>query len=179
MGAVPLYIDAAEHDQYVAAVSHLPILISVALFRMARDSAGWEDASLLSGPGFRDLTRLASGDPTMARDILATNREAVLHWLHRFRTSFHDCQGRGAGGQPVMDLLSSTQLDRDTFILNPPLRPARRRHHRALRPRDAIGRLFVGGLYDRMKEMSSRPASPRDDAELRRKLGIPDEPSGR
>lgn len=179
MGAVPLYIDAAEHDQYVAAVSHLPILVSVALFRMARDSAGWEDASLLSGPGFRDLTRLASGDPTMARDILATNREAVLHWLHRFQDELSTiARAVELGGQPVMDLLSSTQLDRDTFILNPPLR----RRPEGIEPpsaQDAIGRLFVGGLYDRMKEMSSRPASPRDDAELRRKLGIPDEPSGR
>jgi prephenate dehydrogenase len=54
VGAVPLYIDPAEHDNYAAAVSHLPILLSVGLFRMIRDSQGWEDASLLAGPGFRD-----------------------------------------------------------------------------------------------------------------------------
>ncbi len=50
MGAIPLYIDPMEHDQYAAAVSHLPLLTSVALFRMVRDSHGWEDASLLAGP---------------------------------------------------------------------------------------------------------------------------------
>src|SRR5690606_37793076 len=42
LGAVPLYIDAGEHDTYAAAVSHVPILLSVALFRMVRDSKGWE-----------------------------------------------------------------------------------------------------------------------------------------
>lgn len=176
LGAVPLYIDAAEHDQYVAAVSHLPILLSVALFRLVRDSAGWEDASLLSGPGFRDLTRLASGDPTMARDILATNREAVLHWLHRFQDELSTiAKAVELGGQPVMDLLASTQLDRDTFILNPPVR-RRPEGVEAPSAQDAIGRLFVGGLYDRMKDMSNRPATlPRDDAGLRRKLGMSDE----
>ncbi len=180
LGAVPLYIDAAEHDQYVAAVSHLPILLSVALFRMVRDSAGWEDASLLSGPGFRDLTRLASGDPTMARDILATNREAVLHWLHRFQDELLTiAKAVELGGQPVMDLLASTQLDRDAFVLNPPVR-RRPEGVEAPSAQDAIGRLFVGGLYDRMKDMSNRPATPpRDDAELRRKLGMSDESTER
>lgn len=38
MGAIPFYIDGAEHDQWAAAVSHLPLLASVALFRMVRDS---------------------------------------------------------------------------------------------------------------------------------------------
>ncbi len=180
LGAVPLYIDAAEHDQYVAAVSHLPILLSVALFRLVRDSAGWEDASLLSGPGFRDLTRLASGDPTMARDILATNREAVLHWLHRFQDELSTiARAVELGGQPVMDLLASTQLDRDAFVLNPPVR-RRPEGVEAPSAQDAIGRLFVGGLYDRMKDMSNRPATPpRDDAELRRKLGMSDESTER
>jgi prephenate dehydrogenase len=173
MGAVPLYIDPAEHDQYVAAVSHLPILVSVALFRMARDSQGWEDASLLAGPAFRDLTRLASGDPTMSRDIISTNREAILHWLGRFQDELETIHAAiELGGQPVMDLLASTNLDRDTFIMNPPMR-RRPDGPEAPSAQDQLGRLFVGGLYDRLKEVTNRvPESRRDDAELKRKLGI-------
>ena len=37
------------------------------------------------GRMFRDLTRLASGDPIMSADIMETNREAVVHWIDRFR----------------------------------------------------------------------------------------------
>lgn len=84
-GAVPIYVDPAEHDELVAAVSHLPLMLSVALFRMMRDSACWEDAEQLAGPAFRDMTRLAKGDPRMAADIVATNRPAIVSWLRRFQ----------------------------------------------------------------------------------------------
>lgn len=179
LGANPLYIDAAEHDTYAAAVSHLPILISVALFRMVRDSHGWEDASLLAGPAFRDLTRLASGDPTMSRDIMATNREAVLHWIGRFETELETVRkALEVGGQAVTDMFASTQLDRDTFMLNP---PTRRRPEGVEAPsaQDAMGRLFVGGLYDKLKDATGRNGQlgPRNDAGLRRKLGVNDDES--
>jgi prephenate dehydrogenase len=176
LGAIPLYIDPAEHDQYAAAVSHVPLLASVALFRMVRDSQGWEDAALLAGPGFRDVTRLASGDPTMARDIMLTNREAVIHWIGRLQQELSTIRAAlEAGPEPIYDLFKSTQLDRDTFIQNPP----QRRRPEGIEPpsaRDAIGRMFVGGLYDKIKEATERlPTTPRDDAELKRKLGIEDD----
>ncbi|MBA4179286.1 MAG: prephenate dehydrogenase/arogenate dehydrogenase family protein [Anaerolinea sp.] len=175
MGAVPLYIDPAEHDQYAAAVSHLPLLLSVALFRMVRDSHGWEDAALLAGPGFRDLTRLASGDPTMSRDIMMTNRDAVLHWIGRIQQELSTVQKAiELGGEPVLDLFRSTQLDRDTFIMNPPTR-RRPEGPEAPSAQDAMARLFVGGLYDKMKDATNRVTASRDDAELRRKLGMTDE----
>ncbi|MEO6399069.1 MAG: prephenate dehydrogenase/arogenate dehydrogenase family protein, partial [Tepidiformaceae bacterium] len=121
LGAAAMYIDPAEHDQYAAAVSHLPLLLSVALFRMVRDSVGWEDASLLAGPGFKDMTRLASGDPTMSRDIMLTNREAVVHWIGRLEEELALAKKAiSTGDDAVLDMFRSTQLDRDTFILNPP-----------------------------------------------------------
>ena len=177
MGANPMYIDPAEHDQYAAAVSHLPLVMSVALFRMVRDSHGWEDASLLAGPGFRDLTRLASGDPTMSRDIMMTNREAVLHWITRLQTELSTVkQALETGHEPVYDLFRSTQFDRDTFLMNP---PERRRPEGPAAPsaQDAMGRLFVGGLYDKLKDATDRMSNnpPRgDDSKLRRELGIDD-----
>ena len=177
-GAEPLYIDPTEHDTYAAAISHLPILISVALFRMVRDSQGWEDASLLAGPAFRDLTRLASGDPTMSTDIMATNRDAVLHWLDRFQSELNTVRKAiEEGGQVVRDLFTSTQLDRDAFITTPP----KRRYPEGPpvpSAQDAIGRLFAGALYDKLKEVQNRPLGPSgraNDDELRRKLGVRDE----
>jgi len=177
MGAEAIWIDAAEHDQFAAAVSHVPLIISVALFRMVRDSAGWEDASLLASTGFKDLTRLASGDPTMAKDIMTTNREAVVHWIGRLQQELATIrQAVELGGQPLKDLFASTQLDRDTYLANPPVR----RMPAGVTPpsaQDAMGQLFVGGLYNKLKEMPARVAiAQKDDAALRKKLGIPDEP---
>ena len=41
----------------------------------------WDDASLLAGTGFRDMTRLAAGSPEMYRDICLTNSEPIARWL--------------------------------------------------------------------------------------------------
>ncbi len=83
VGATPLFMDAEEHDSYVAAVSHLPLVLSTALFSLVRESAAWPEMSRLASSGFRDVTRLASGSPEMSEDICRTNRENVIHWLDR------------------------------------------------------------------------------------------------
>ena len=81
IGANPLFIDASEHDSLVAGISHLPLLISVALIAATTKSPSWPEMARLAASGFRDLTRLASGDPRMSRDICLTNRDPILHWI--------------------------------------------------------------------------------------------------
>src|SRR4030065_2556638 len=51
--AVPVYMDAEEHDSYVAAVSHLPLVVSTALFSLARDSLAWPGWLPLGTRGLR------------------------------------------------------------------------------------------------------------------------------
>jgi len=123
VGARPVFIDAEEHDSYVAAVSHLPLVLSVALFSLARNSQAWPDMAELAASGFRDLTRLASGDPNMSHDICITNREHILHWLDRmagelsrYRELIRDKD------EELFKALASAQLDRDTFLTKPPER---------------------------------------------------------
>ena len=81
VGARPFYIEAAEHDSYVAAISHLPFLLSAGLAGVATSSPVWRDMRQLAASGFRDVTRLASGDPTMHRDICMANRQSISRWL--------------------------------------------------------------------------------------------------
>jgi len=81
IGAEPLYLDAAEHDRLVAGISHLPLLISVALVSATAGSPFWPAMSRLAATGYRDVSRLASGDPLMGRDICLTNKEPILSWL--------------------------------------------------------------------------------------------------
>lgn len=85
VGARPLLMDARRHDRLVAAVSHLPYLLSVGLVAAAEEVAAedelvWE----LAASGFRDTSRLAASDVTMMLDILLTNRQAVGEMLSRF-----------------------------------------------------------------------------------------------
>ena len=85
VGAQPLLMDAERHDRLVAAVSHLPYLLSVGLVATsdevaAEDELVWE----LVASGFRDTSRLAASDVTMMLDILLTNRQATGEALSRF-----------------------------------------------------------------------------------------------
>lgn len=81
IGAEPMYLDAAEHDRLVAGISHLPLLISVALVSATTESPSWPAMARLAATGYRDVSRLASGDPLMGRDICLTNKEPILRWL--------------------------------------------------------------------------------------------------
>lgn len=79
IGARPVWLDAATHDRWAAATSHMPYLLAVAL-----TLATQPDAKPLVGPGFRSTSRLASSSARMMGDILHTNRENVLAALALF-----------------------------------------------------------------------------------------------
>lgn len=81
-GAKPFFLDAQEHDSFVAAVSHLPIVLSSALVAATTGSPSWREMGRLAATGYRDVTRLASGDPEMNRDICLTNKENLVHWIN-------------------------------------------------------------------------------------------------
>ncbi|MEE9201936.1 MAG: prephenate dehydrogenase/arogenate dehydrogenase family protein [Dehalococcoidia bacterium] len=84
VGAIPLMLEATEHDYLVAGISHLPLLVATALVRAAAGDPAWPTLQRLAATGFRDTTRLASGSPEMGRDMALTNRQAILAWLDRF-----------------------------------------------------------------------------------------------
>jgi prephenate dehydrogenase len=74
--------DAVQHDDIVGAISHMPHIIAVALVNQI---AGYNESnelySNLAAGGFRDITRIASSDPLIWRDILLSNREVLLKLL--------------------------------------------------------------------------------------------------
>jgi len=75
-------MDAVEHDDIVGAISHLPHIIAVALVNLiARYNESDEMYRTLASGGFRDITRIASSDPVMWRDILTDNRAVLLELL--------------------------------------------------------------------------------------------------
>ena len=82
LGARPLWIDPVVHDDAVAAVSHLPYLLSVALVQTALGD-GSQPAGDLAASGFRDTSRLAASDVRMILDVLLTNRDGVTNALDR------------------------------------------------------------------------------------------------
>jgi prephenate dehydrogenase len=88
-GARPMVLGAERHDRLVAAVSHVPQLLAVALVRLAAatdDQDADESLALeLAGGGFRDMTRIAESPFSMWRDVLVGNEGAIHDALSRFR----------------------------------------------------------------------------------------------
>ena len=71
-----------RHDEMVAVVSHVPHLTAASLMGVAADRAEEHAALLrLAAGGFRDMTRVASGQPDIWLDICAENRPAILSAL--------------------------------------------------------------------------------------------------
>jgi prephenate dehydrogenase len=81
VGARPRLIDASTHDHVLAAISHLPFLLSTALVEVTASDPRWDLLSEIAATGFRDVSRLASGDVHMHRDICLTNSAAIRPWL--------------------------------------------------------------------------------------------------
>lgn len=74
IGASPVRMSAAAHDEAVAAVSHVPQVVASALVNLV---AGQRTALSLAAGGFRDLTRIASSEPAWWSDVLVANRGPV------------------------------------------------------------------------------------------------------
>ena len=85
LGATPVLIDPQEHDDLVAGISHLPLLLSAALISTTTKDPSWDKMSRLAASGYRDLTRLASGNPEVSAHICFTNSEAILRWIDKFK----------------------------------------------------------------------------------------------
>lgn len=81
IGAVPQSVDAEEHDRMLAYTSHLPILISLSLAGLLEQDDSQMD---FVGNGFLSTARLAGGSAEMGKDILMSNKEAVLAEMVRF-----------------------------------------------------------------------------------------------
>lgn len=75
-------LGAGEHDRMTAIVSHFPHLIASSLVgRLSAQQKTQPFVEKLAAGGFRDLTRIASADPVMWRDITLQNRDELIHQL--------------------------------------------------------------------------------------------------
>jgi prephenate dehydrogenase len=92
LGSRVIIMDAELHDRAVAAVSHLPQFLAVALVNFA--ARGSDHALKLAAGGFRDMTRIASSPFTMWRDVVETNTPCIRETLRRFAGDLADLADR-------------------------------------------------------------------------------------
>ena len=84
LGAQPLFLDPVEHDGIMAAVEHLPAMVSTALLSSSISLPTWREMRKLAGGQFESSTRLTSADPSVVRDAVLANRDNLSYWIDAF-----------------------------------------------------------------------------------------------
>ena len=111
VGMRPLRMGPDEHDQQVAAVSHLVYLAGAALIRAAPSLE-------VAGSGFRDATRPAAAPESMWVEILRLNRQPILAAARRFAEEME--QLLSLEGEPLQRALSEARRRRgQRFTVTP------------------------------------------------------------
>jgi len=107
-----------SHDEIVAHLSHLPHLLASAFcaYLGTRDP-NWAH---FAGPGLRDTTRVAAGDPSLWKAIALENREEILRALDGFETELLHLRSALRNGQPHA-LLHILERGRDFRVRLRPL----------------------------------------------------------
>ncbi|RST55555.1 prephenate dehydrogenase [Variovorax sp. MHTC-1] len=98
VGAKVVTMTAEAHDSAFAAVSHLPHLLAFAFTNAITAQPDGQRFLELAGPGFRDFTRIAAGDPAMWRDVLLANRDQVLQQSQAFRAALSQFEALMSAG---------------------------------------------------------------------------------
>lgn len=124
LGALPVRLDLAVHDQLLAATSHFPHLIAYALAGALAGQPTASAAQRLHGGGLRDTTRIAASSPALWADILLDNRLEVLALLEPF--------------QAVLSALADALVRGDAEALQASLAPAAAWRHGFVHPASSL-----------------------------------------
>jgi prephenate dehydrogenase len=113
LGATIIEMTPEAHDAALAETSHLPHLVAAAL----AGSLSAKNKALVAS-GFRDTTRIASGDSELWSAILLGNRDEVLASLSRYDVSL--ARFRQALEQndatALKELLNAAKMKRASFV---------------------------------------------------------------
>jgi prephenate dehydrogenase len=124
-------LDAAVHDEQMAWRSHLPQAVSTTLALTLRQANVSRSAL---GPGGRDVTRLAGGDPDLWTGIMGDNAPAILEALAAMEEQIRLFRERLAAGE---DGVRECFADGRDWFDGEPTRTLTPRDVPALTPRDA------------------------------------------
>ncbi len=87
LGMKPLYMDAAEHDGLLAAVEHLPTLLSLAMLETVIDQPAWCELRKVAGPAFESSTVLVTANSVAHSDLSVLNKDNVVRWIDELSAS--------------------------------------------------------------------------------------------
>lgn len=124
LGAHWICADPSSHDQAVALISHLPVMVSAALLRAVgeeRDPRVLDLARQLASSGFADTTRVGGGNPALGTAMACRNTSAVLKALASYRWSLEQLEETILNGHwaQLEQELEKTRAFRPGFLDRP------------------------------------------------------------
>ena len=87
LGAEIVVATPEKHDEAVALISHMPMVIAQAIFKTAEEN---ELAMKIASSGFRDMTRLAMSNTEMANDMVMMNSDNIQNAILKLYKSVGD-----------------------------------------------------------------------------------------
>jgi prephenate dehydrogenase len=111
LGAEPVWCDADTHDWAVGVVSHLPLMLAVALARVVQDETDETGLPLsLAGPGLQDMLRLAGSPYGLWRDVAHTNTENIARALERLEQAVEYMRMQLTSKELEQEFLTANEL---------------------------------------------------------------------
>jgi prephenate dehydrogenase len=118
LGSRTLFLDPGRHDRMVAAVSHLPHLLAIALVNEAQDAESKMPGTLgLAAGGFRDMTRIAGSPYSLWHDILITNKNTIEPLIDRIIERLTDIKRRLSNDR-LSELFEQSRKTRSHIPIN-------------------------------------------------------------
>jgi prephenate dehydrogenase len=126
LGARPMAMDPARHDELVGLMSHLPQVVASALAGFVADHVDHDLAPKLAAGGFRDTTRVAASSPELWAEILNENRDQVLDLLCGFKDRIVELHGaiEKEDWPALKELLARAQIFRSSIPKKPGVTPS-------------------------------------------------------
>ncbi len=117
-GAKVEILDVKQHDDVLAATSHLPHILAYSLVNTLSKSEYGDAVFDFAAGGFKSFSRIASSDPVMWRDICLENKEAIMAALNDFQQDLSDLSAmiEDEKSNDLMKVFTNAKQTRDRNI---------------------------------------------------------------
>ena len=116
VGAEVDYMSSESHDNLLGMTSHLPHMLAFSLVNYLVDQN--PTASIYAGGGFKDFSRIASGDAVMWRDICLQNKDQIISHLKGYQSTLNDLLDAidDENSEKLDHLFTTAKKTRDSWI---------------------------------------------------------------
>ncbi len=119
LGAIPIIVPEGLHDKITATISHVPHIIASSLVNLVKQTDTKERyLHTLAAGGFKDITRIASGDPTMWQHISINNKleiQKVIEEYISILNKFNEILQKNNNHEELFTFFNDAKLYRNTF----------------------------------------------------------------